>query len=169
MQEIWRDVKGYEGFYMVSNLGRVKSLDRYVSRGCRYPNKFQYVKGKILSPNKGGSYLQVVLNKGGKSKPFLVHRLVAEAFIDNPNNYPCVNHIDENKKNNCVDNLEWCTYKYNNEYNGRIEKCRDKIRNTLKGRPTNRTLTDTQRENIRQGAYRGWVPRRKNLSKEVIE
>lgn len=123
MIEEWRDIKGYEGFYQVSNLGRVRSLDRYKNqvskRGRIYP---AFCPGRILKQTYRGNYLRVNLyhlsgngiSYNGES--FSVHRLVAEAFIPNPNNLPCINHKDENKENNCVDNLEWCTYKYNSNY-----------------------------------------------------
>lgn len=103
MEEIWKDIAGYEGLYEVSNLGRVKSL----------------ITNKILKPSFDGkkNYLFVGLyKKGVKTKLINVHRLVAMAFIPNPNNYPQVNHIDENKINNRADNLEWCTIKYNSNY-----------------------------------------------------
>ncbi len=103
MKEIWKDIKGYEGLYWVSNLGRIKS------------------KQKILKPIKG-EYLKVGLSKEGIQKTVTVHRLVASAFILNPNNYNYVNHIDENKYNNISSNLEWCTNKYNVNYGKRNEK-----------------------------------------------
>ena len=155
----WKDIKGYEGIYQVSSYGNIKSMDRIVEANSNH--KYQHIKEHLLRLNGGKKYIQVILCKNGKTKPFLVHRLVAEAFISNPNNLPCVNHKDENPKNNNVDNLEWCTYKYNNEYNRRVEKCKHKISQTLKGRPCNRVLTDEQREHIRQGAYKGWEKRRK--------
>ena len=105
--EEWKPIVGYEGLYEVSNLGKVKSL----IDNNRKPREKILKQGK----NKYG-YMQVILCKDGKLKHCIVHRLVAKAFIDNPNNYPCVNHIDENKENNCVDNLEWCTYQYNLNY-----------------------------------------------------
>ena len=110
--EIWKDIKGYEGLYQVSNKGRVKSLN-YRRTG----------KEKILSssPNSYG-YLIVGLCKNGKQKPFYIHRLVAEAFLTNPNNLLEVNHKDENKENNHVENLEWCDRKYNNNYGSRMER-----------------------------------------------
>lgn len=101
MIEIWKPIKDFEGFYEVSNIGRVKNIRR---------NKV-LVAGK----DKDG-YPQVLLCKNGERKCRKIHRLVAIAFIDNPNQYNCINHKDEIKSNNCVDNLEWCTIKYNNTY-----------------------------------------------------
>ena len=114
-EEIWKDIKGYEGLYQVSDKGRVKSLEHVTIRknGSKLP-----VKERILKPvqNQNG-YLRVNLyDSSGKMKKFLVHRLVCEAFHENPENNPCVNHIDENKTNNVVSNLEWCTYKENNNH-----------------------------------------------------
>jgi hypothetical protein len=106
MQEIWKDIKGYEGLYQVSNLGRVKSLERYKTNW----SKKQCVKERVLKPilaNTG--YYMVVLSKNGITKSVLVHRLVAETFLSNPNNLEQVNHKDENKLNNNIDNLEFCT------------------------------------------------------------
>lgn len=107
--EIWKTIMGCEGKYQISNLGRVKSL-------CRK-------KGAILKTriNEFG-YEIVGISRHGKRKNIRVHRLVAEAFIFNPNGFPCVNHKDENKSNNNVENLEWCTYQYNNTYGNRIKK-----------------------------------------------
>lgn len=101
MKEIWKDIKGYEGLYQISNFGNVKSVKKKIIR-------------KPSSIPKG--YLRIGLFKGGKTKFFYPHRLVAEAFIPNPNNLPCINHKDNNTKNNRMENLEWCTYKYNNSY-----------------------------------------------------
>ena len=121
MREIWKDVKGYEGLYQVSNLGRVKRL-RFINRHLDFKQE------KILKPYKdGGDYYFVIgLHKNGKKKYKAIHRLVAEAFIPNPNNYPIVNHKDENKENNYVDNLEWCTHKYNSNYGNARTKMREK-------------------------------------------
>ena len=105
-EEIWRDIKGYEGKYMVSNLGRVKSLN-YNKTG----------KEKIMKGVPDGyGYFQLSLCKEGKVKNCRINRLVAQAFIPNPDNLPEVNHKDKIRTNNRVDNLEWCTTQYNVEY-----------------------------------------------------
>ncbi|MBO6272866.1 NUMOD4 motif-containing HNH endonuclease [bacterium] len=169
MQEVWKDVEGYVGFYQVSNFGRVKSCARKISAGEGSNHKYNTLTERLLSLNSSGKYCQVIMCKNGIAKAKTVHRLVAEAFIPNPNNLPCVNHKDENPLNNCVDNLEWCTYKYNNEYNNRVGKCKDKISKTLAGRKVNRLLTDKQRKNISNGAKRGWETRRKNIKSAITE
>ena len=111
--EEWRDIQGYEGKYMVSNYGRVKSLGRTV----RCARGYRIVAERILKGSDDGyGYLQVNLCKDGKGKWYLVHRLVAETFISNPQNLPEVNHKDEVRTNNCVQNLEWCSSQYNVEY-----------------------------------------------------
>jgi len=108
MTEIWKDIRGFEGKYQISNLGRVRSLDRFeIVTNPR--GKFKrFRKGKILSLNDNGhGYLTVKLGrKGGRH---YVHRLVAEHFVDNPLNLPEINHIDNNTKNNVASNLEWTT------------------------------------------------------------
>ena len=101
--EIWKPIEGYEGLYEVSNLGRVKSLERYV--GKRHHIKEKYLTNDV---NQKG-YCRVLLSMNGKAKHYAVHRLVAEAFIPNKQNKPQINHIDGNKANNCATNLEWCT------------------------------------------------------------
>lgn len=111
-QKIWKPIKGYEGLYEVSNIGKVRSLN-YLHTG-------RVKELKAMKSTKG--YSQVSLWKDGKPQIRLIHRLVAEAFIPNPERLPCVNHRDEVKTNNTVSNLEWCTKKYNNEYSGNIEK-----------------------------------------------
>lgn len=114
MQEKWVDIKGYEGLYKISSLGRVKSVERIVKRGSNY----KPVCERILKSGSNSEYRYVILCKSGKKKTGWIHRLVAEAFIPNPDNLPCINHKDENPGNNEVDNLEWCTKSYNNSYNG---------------------------------------------------
>lgn len=111
--EEWRDIKGYEG-YQVSNLGNVRSLDRWIT----YKNGGKrFWKGKTLKPNLIQGYLYVFLyKKEAKPKIFRIHRLVAEAFIPNPDNLPQVNHINERKTDNRVENLEYCNARYNLNY-----------------------------------------------------
>ena len=124
MNEEWRDIKGYEGKYQVSNLGRVKSLK---------DSKENY-REKILSNSTDTrGYSNVNLYKNGKRKLFKVHRLVAEAFIDNSNSYPLVNHKDENKQNNRVENLEWCTHEYNINYGTRSQRTSESMKGKYNG------------------------------------
>jgi len=115
--ETWKEIKNYEGFYEVSSLGRVRSLTRYIKQKNNSKKK---IAGKILKPipNKNG-YLMVTLSKDCKGKRYFVHRLVADAFILNKNNKKEVNHIDENPKNNKVNNLEWVTHLENSNYGTR--------------------------------------------------
>lgn len=119
-KEIWKSVKGFEGAYEVSNLGKVRSVDRIVV----YPDgKPRLKKGKELSQaTSRGGYNAILICTQKERKNYLVHRLVAEAFIPNPENLPCINHKDENKHNNCVENLEWCTHQYNNNYGEHTKK-----------------------------------------------
>ena len=109
MSEVWRDIEGYEGLYQVSNQGRVKS--------------FKWNKERFLKPSmdKDG-YLLVTLCAGGKPKTLKVHRLVCEAFHENPDNKPQVNHINEDKTDNRACNLEWCTCKQNVNHGSRNER-----------------------------------------------
>ena len=108
-EEVWRDIEGYEGRYQVSNMGRVKS--------------FKWNKERFLKPSmdKDG-YLLVTLCAGGKRKTLKVHRLVCEAFHENPDNKPQVNHINEDKTDNRACNLEWCTCKQNVNHGSRNER-----------------------------------------------
>lgn len=109
MEEIWKDITNFEGIYQVSNLGRVRSLDR-IAVGKKQKHK---LKGRILKTYENSIYYNVFLRKDGKSYEKNVHRLVAETFIKNENNYSDVNHKDGNKHNNKVSNLEWCDRSFN--------------------------------------------------------
>lgn len=108
-REIWRSVPGYEGCYEVSSLGQVKSVGRIVNKGV-----YSYFrKERILKLDDRGDYIQITLSKDSKDSRFMVHRLVAAAFLPNPDNLPVVNHKDGDKHNNQVSNLEWCTHSQN--------------------------------------------------------
>ena len=114
MDEIWKDIEGFEGLYQVSNFGRVKCLEH------KCPGRYglRTVKEHLMVQVRGSKgYSYVSLSNMDRGRTFTVHRLVAKAFIPNPDNLPCVNHKDENKANNNVNNLEWCTSLYNNTYN----------------------------------------------------
>ena len=127
MKEIWKDIKDYEGLYQVSNLGRVKHLE--FTRLNPLTGGISIIKEKILKQNLTSfGYLSVALYKNEKKKWYFVHRLVANAFIPNPDDLPIINHKDENKVNNCADNLEWCDYLYNNLYNNKHKKSWVKVK-----------------------------------------
>lgn len=113
MREEWRDIKDYEGLYQVSNFGNVRNLNYY--------GKTHRIELLKLQKTRDG-YIRVGISKNSYQKFFRVHRLVAQAFIPNPLNLPQVNHKDENRSNNCVDNLEWCDAPYNSSYGTRGER-----------------------------------------------
>lgn len=159
--EEWRSIPGYEGLYEVSNLGRVKSLEiSYIRKNGIMDHKPEI----ILSPkNNGTGYFIVCLYKNKIHKYCLIHRLVALTFIPNPDNLPCVNHKDEDKTNNRVDNLEWCDHKYNSNYNGVLKKrsqrmkengIYEKIALKLRKYPDTVGLDIKERQKIYQREYR---------------
>lgn len=139
MEEIWKDVKGFEGRYQVSNLGRVRSLEWPGHRG---------IMRKLTINKRWGYYRMCLVNAEGQRKYCNVHRLVAIAFIPNPDNLPEINHKDENKLNNVVcfnpdgsidterTNLEWCTGLYNLRYGTRVERMQKAV-NEPRMRPVN--------------------------------
>lgn len=122
-KEIWKDIPNYEGLYQVSNFGRIKSLIKWNI------SKKKFEKNQLIRKTRINfkGYETIKLSKNGFDKNFQIHRLVAQAFIPNPNNLPQINHKDENKLNNNVNNLEWCTNKYNSNYGTRNTK----ISNTM--------------------------------------
>lgn len=119
--EIWKDIPNYEGLYKVSNLGRFISLKREVvgHNGGKYEIKDRIFYGNL---NKHNGYLYIHLSQNGKGHGFRAHKIVALVFIPNPNNYPIINHKDENKQNNRADNLEWCDSRYNANYGNARKK-----------------------------------------------
>ena len=116
-KEIWKDIEGFEGLYQISNMGNVKSLNYHRT------GKERIMKGR---KDKDG-YLLAHLSKDGKAKNYQIHRLVAIAFIPNPDNLPVINHKNEIKSDNRVSNLEWCSYSYNNSYNDKGKKIGEKL------------------------------------------
>ena len=122
--EVWKSIRGYENLYEVSSYGRVRSLRHLVKQSGNKGTTFsRYYNGKVITQREGiGGYIFVCLSNGASKKTLRVHKLVAEAFIPNPNNYPQINHKDENKSNNRVDNLEWCSPSYNCNYGTRIDR-----------------------------------------------
>lgn len=158
MMEEWRAVPGYEGLYEVSNKGNVRNVRR---------NKLL----RLQKTNNG--YIRVVLSKNRIKTGFQVHRLVALTFIPNPDNLPCVNHKDEDKINNSVNNLEWCTAKYNNNYGSRKDKVRDtKIKNGyytgLSKEEYWKKYRDKNKEKIRE-KQRGYMRKYYENNKEKIK
>lgn len=157
MMEEWRAVPGYEGLYEVSNIGNVRNVRRNTLL-------------RLQKTNNG--YIRVVLSKNRIKTGFQVHRLVCQAFIENPDNLPQVNHIDEDKSNNRVENLEWCTAKYNNNYGSRKDKVRDtKIKNGyytgLSKEEYRKKYRDKNKEKIRE-KQRGYMRKYYENNKEKV-
>ena len=153
--EVWKDVPGYEGKYMVSNLGRILSR-KWTEKQWNHP------LGRILNQrtDKFG-YKYVLFSVRQKKKRMSVHRAVALAFIPNPDNLSQVNHKDETRDNNYVENLEWCTALYNNRYGHRREKTSENSRGEKNGRAK---LTEKQVLEIRSS----YIPRDKNFCKRKL-
>ena len=125
MEEKWKPIIETDGIYEISNYGNIRTIDRY-AKVCGGGKRL--VKGGLKKPTKcTNGYLELQANICGKRKIFLIHRLVAQYFVPNPNNYPEVNHKDENPQNNNADNLEWCTPKYNCNYGTRNKRCMEKV------------------------------------------
>lgn len=135
--EIWKDVVGYEGLYQVSNMGRIATLSHTIEclsdyNGIKVKKTFNIKQClRKLYLGKHG-YVECTLRNGKRIKLMKVHRIVAEAFIPNPQNLSSVNHKDEDKTNNHIDNLEWCTHKYNSNYGTRNKRIKSSLSNAHK-------------------------------------
>lgn len=142
-EEIWKDINGYEGYYQISNYGNVRSLDRYINYT---DGRIKFFKGKRMKSHSSSfGYLCVKLSKDGTAYHTFLHRLIAEAFIPNPENLPVINHKDENPTNNSIDNLEWCTYEYNNSYNNLIERRSKNFKNKFRNGEYKHSISDCRR------------------------
>lgn len=142
MTEIWKDIEGYEKEYQISTYGRVRSYDRFSKQN-------HFISGKYITPNRlRTGYLLIRLYGRNGFKAKTLHRLVAETFIPNPNNLPEVNHKDENKENNRVDNLEWCTSKYNKHYGTCSERRSKTLSNRILSISTKEKISNAMKQHI---------------------
>lgn len=164
MIEKFKPVKGYAGIYEISNLGRVKSLSRVIERN---DGNTRVTEDRIILPflTKCG-YHQIVLCKDGVRKKHLIHRLVANAFIENPDKLPIINHKDENKLNNRVDNLEWCSAYYNLRY-GKMQAKLVKI-NVIDSKGDIIEVVDGIRECERKYSISKYLIQRSSEGKDLI-
>ena len=171
MTEEWRPIEGYEGLYEVSNTGRVRSLDRYVRSKSK---SYRLQKGSILSPFTTNGYLCVILQASQVTRKFRIHRLVAQAFLPNPDNLPEVNHRDEDKTNNRVDNLEFCDHKYNNNYGSRNIRIRDTLikngywtglRSGLSKKEYNLKYYQDNKEKLREYHHQYYLKKKERIQK----
>ena len=144
--EVWKDVKNYEGYYIVSSMGKVKSLDRIVL-GKNGVSSFRSGKLKSNVIDRWG-YLLVLLSKNNKQKLCRIHRLVAEAFIPNPENKPHIDHINTDKKDNWVGNLRWCTRSENMNNPLTKEKCREMNKGKHRSEETKKKISESGKGRI---------------------
>lgn len=168
-EEIWKDIVGYEGLYQVSNLGRVRSCDKYVS----YRWGERLIKGKMLKPHfRGRGYIQYSLVNKQKQNNFYIHRLVAEAFIPNPDNKPCIDHINTDKTDNRVENLRWVTHSENSNNPLTVEKHRYDTKKWIrkKGHPLQgKHLSDEHKRKISNSLKKYTDEELKQHRKDYIE
>ena len=146
-----KPIKDYEGYYEVDQFGRVFSVERTVTvndNGRVYEKPVKARQLKQWTHNNG--YKMVSLTKDGKTISYYVHRLVAEAFIDNPNGYPMINHKDEDKTNNFIDNLEWCTNEYNVTYGTARERQAEALRGRKMSEETKKKISDANKATWRK-------------------
>lgn len=149
--EEWRDVKGYEGFYKVSNTGVIKSVDRLIKQINNGVEIVTRYKGKTISQTKDSrGYMRVHISKNGKDKYASVHRIVAEAFVPKPNNCNIVNHLDCNPSNNIYSNLEWTTHKGNMEYASMLGRMHYNKNNLAKAQELKKVSVIASKDGIEQ-------------------
>lgn len=138
--EIWKDIPYYEGKYQVSNMGNVRNLDFHRTG-----------RVQILKPGKNKGYLRVQLWKDGKCRTAEVHRLVAQVFLENPNNLPQVNHINEIKTDNRLENLEWCDCKYNINYGSHNQRVAETLKGVYQSEESKRKISIPVAQCTREG------------------
>lgn len=145
--EVWKEIEGYEEYYLVSNFGTVKRKPSYVKR----KNAYIFVKGSIIKPQIVAKYTAVSLSRDGNQKTYYLHRIIAKAFIPNPENKRCVNHKDADKLNNSLDNLEWCTNKENTRHAMSLELLNfgEKCKNSKLTDELVRKIRNLRREKVR--------------------
>lgn len=150
MNEIWKPIKGYEGYYEISNFGKVRSLDRIVKQGT----SLRKVKAKTINLHIGAyGYPCVSLCKDGKTKCFPIHRLLARAFIPNPENKPHIDHIDTDKTNYRLDNLRWCTQKENMNNPLTLAFCKERVYTKERTEKINKTKIERKRKTAPKKIY----------------
>lgn len=160
---MWKPISGFEALYEVSDSGQVRSLTRIITDKAGHSYQHQ---GKVIKPNKiKNGYLVVYLRKEGRTYPKYVHRLVAEAFVPNPNNFPIVNHLNGNKQNCNAPNLEWATYSRNNQhaYDTGLKLCGE---HQFKARLTESEVIEI-RKNGKYTTYEN-IAKKYNVSKATI-
>lgn len=176
VDEIWKPVVGYEGLYEVSSKGRVKSLNKIVNHK-RYgiQNKKEFILNISKTTNFG--YFRCKLTKDNITKSFFIHRIVAEAFLSNENSYPIINHIDYNKQNNNVENLEWCTNRYNINHSNSIKKKSSKYQGVSYNKNAKKWIANIRIGNLQkylglfkseEEAYQAYVEQLKLIPNEKL-
>lgn len=171
MLEIYKPIVGYEGLYEVSNIGNVRTALGKTTKSVRHGERVWKQRVLKARPLKQGGHLRVQLYKDKKGKDFLVHRLVAQAFIPNPKNEPCINHKDSDPQNNNVNNLEWCTYAYNNEYSFQHKEKKNNIFVTLVHKETGEEIEFNSMSKASQFLSHnvGWISNTINLGRRLYD
>jgi len=167
--ERWLPVVGYEGYYEVSDFGRVRRLDRYTTDcGKGGASRTRFIRGGLVSPNLNeNGYRHLQLYRDGHKTRVKLHRIIAQAWIPNPDNLPQVNHKDENPNNNHISNLEWCTAKYNSNYGTRKQRLSKILQNSLvRGKPV--ALIDNKGNIIRTFISASEASRELNIDSSYV-